>query len=197
MLNGMANANEQFDLDLIKKQTAHVVESLLSAASLQSEDILVIGCSSSEIISHKIGTYSSVEVGDAVFSSAYDICKKHHIYIAAQCCEHLNRALIVEKECAVKYNLTRVNVIPVPKAGGSFSTAAYKRLTDAYTVKSLNHLAAAGIDVGDTLIGMHMRSVVVPVRIDNAAIGAAHIVCARTRPEFVGGERAVYDTSLL
>ena len=155
-----------------------------------------MGCSSSEIAAHMIGTYSSEEIGKAVFSTIKSVCYEKGIFLAAQCCEHLNRAVIVEKKCAQRYGLTRVNVVPVLKAGGSFGTAAYNGFENAYAVESLERKASAGMDIGDTFIGMHMRDVVVPVRVHTDRIGNAHVTFARTRAKFVGGDRAVYNEDL-
>ena len=119
------------------------------------------------------------------------------IFLAAQCCEHLNRALIVEEEALRAYRLDRVNVVPQPKAGGSFATTAYKRFADPVAVDSLKQSASAGMDVGGTLIGMHIKPVVVPLRIEVKHIGEAVLLCARRRPKFVGGSRAVYNEKLL
>ena len=119
------------------------------------------------------------------------------IYLAAQCCEHLNRALIVERDACEKFDLEEVNVVPQPKAGGSFGTTAYKRFTDPVAVESLKQSASAGMDIGATLIGMHIKPVVVPLRIETKKIGEAVLICARRRPKFVGGSRAVYNDKLL
>lgn len=179
----------------LERNAAKIAEELISAAKLQKGDIVVVGCSSSEILGQKIGSFSSEEVGMAVFETLYEVFNTKGIYIAAQCCEHLNRALIVEKTAAEEYRLRRVNVIPQPKAGGSFATAAYKKMKMPVAVESIS--AAAGIDIGDTLIGMHLSRVAVPVRLSVAALGQAHVVCARTRLPFIGGERAIYDKDLL
>ena len=121
--------------------------------------------------------------------------KQRKQFLAAQCCEHLNRALIVEKEVAKRERLTIVNVVPQPKAGGSFATTAYERMKEPVAVEHI--CAQAGMDIGDTLIGMHLQDVAVPVRIETKKIGNAHLVCARTRAKFVGGGRAAYDEALL
>lgn len=183
------------ELLTIKQQAASVAQELISAAGLNEGDILVVGCSSSEVTGKTIGTFSSVEVAEAVFEGIYEVAGSAGVYLAAQCCEHLNRAIIVEKEVARRDRLTEVNVVPQPKAGGSFGTTAYKRFQHAVAVESIT--ADAGIDIGDTLIGMHLRSVAVPVRLSAKSIGEAHVVCARTRPKFIGGCRAVYDDKLL
>lgn len=179
------------DLDIISGQAEDAAEELLAAADLKQGQILVAGCSSSEIAAHKIGCYSSKEIGEAVFNALYRAARRHGIYLAAQCCEHLNRALIIEEEAAEKYGLEIVNVKPQLKAGGSFSTAAWNGFTKPCAVESIK--AHAGIDIGDTLIGMHLRHVAVPVRTQIKEIGSAHVVCARTRPKYIGGARAVYQ----
>ena len=179
------------DLDEIAAQAAEITEELIETAKMKEGQILVVGCSSSEIAAHTIGCYSSKEVGQAVFNAIYKVTRKHGLFLAAQCCEHLNRALIVEEEAALRYNLEMVNVKPQLKAGGSFSSAAWNGLTAPCAVESIK--AHAGIDIGDTLIGMHLRPVAVPVRTKRNAIGSAHVVCARTRLKYIGGERAAYQ----
>lgn len=179
------------DLDLIYEQTKAIAEELINTAAMKPGQILVVGCSSSEIAAHAIGCYSSSEVGQAVFTALSHVTKKHGLYLAAQCCEHLNRALIVEEECAAKYGLEMVNVKPQLKAGGSFSTAAWNEFEHPCAVEYIQ--AHAGIDIGDTLIGMHLRHVAVPVRTTIKSIGSAHVVCARTRLKYIGGERAAYQ----
>ena len=171
-----------------------VVNEFLQEAKLRKGDLVVIGCSTSEIAAHKIGSYSNAELGEAVFLAMYDEFNKEGINIATQCCEHLNRALILERDVAEKFGYEEVNVIPQPKAGGSFSTAAWKHMKDPVAVEKIS--AKGGIDIGDTLIGMHLKAVAVPVRIKNPVIGSAHVVCARTRAKYVGGERAHYNESL-
>ena len=179
------------DLDLVQEQAASVAEELIAAAKMKEGQILVVGCSSSEIAAHTIGCYSSKEVGEAVFNALYKVTRKHGLYLAAQCCEHLNRAIIIEEEAALKYGLEMVNVKPQLKAGGSFSTAAWNEFEHPCAVERIQ--AHAGIDIGDTLIGMHLRPVAVPVRTEVRSIGSAHVVCARTRLKYIGGERAAYQ----
>ncbi len=174
----------------ITKAGAQAALELIEAGSLTKGDILVIGCSSSEIMGGKIGKDSTYFAAEALLDAIYPILEKRGIYLAAQCCEHLNRALVIEKECAEKYFLDRVSVIPQPKAGGSFATATYKKMKDPVMVEHIK--AHAGIDVGGTLIGMHLRDVAVPVRLSVSKIGEASIICAYTRPKFIGGERAIY-----
>jgi uncharacterized protein (TIGR01440 family) len=181
--------------DEIAEQAKTAVSELIKAANLKKDDIMVIGCSSSEIGGHKIGSFSSVEIANSVFNAIYPILKNNGIYLAAQCCEHLNRSIIIEKEAALKNRLEIVNVIPRPKAGGSFATAAYENFENPAAVEEVK--AQAGIDIGGTLIGMHLAKVAVPVRLSVSQIGEANIVCARTRPKFVGGGRACYDEKLM
>lgn len=158
-------------------------------------DILVVGCSSSEVTGERIGTSSSLETAEAVFEGIYEVVREKELYLAAQCCEHLNRAIIIEKELAKRERLPIVNVVPQPKAGGSFGTTAHRRFSHPAAVEHIR--AQAGMDIGDTLIGMHLTEVAVPVRISVKKIGQAHLVCARTRGKFIGGERAVYDQEML
>lgn len=181
--------------DTVEKQAAAAVEELLAVARLEAGDILVIGCSSSEILGEKIGTGSSMEAAGAVLDGILPLLRKKGIYLAAQCCEHLNRAVIVEKAAAKAYGLEPVNVIPQPKAGGSFATTAWQRMEHPVAVETVK--AHAGLDIGGTLIGMHLRAVAVPVRLATKQIGQALLLAARTRPKFIGGVRAHYDESQL
>lgn len=181
-------------LSEIKNQAAEAVSSLIEVAKLKKGNIFIIGCSSSEVLGEKIGTNSSLDVANALFDGIYPVLKDNGIHMAVQCCEHLNRAVVIEKEVIEKYNLEAVNVCPQPKAGGSFATVTYEKL-DAGLVESIS--ADAGIDIGLTMIGMHLKRVAVPVRLKLKKIGNAPIVCARTRPKFIGGERADYNKSLL
>jgi len=166
---------------------------LCDKAKLKKGSILVVGCSSSEIDGDRIGSNSKPEVAAAVFSAIYEVTKERGIYLAAQCCEHLNRAIIIERE-AVPF-AEQVNVIPQPKAGGSFATAAYKNFKDPIAVEEIR--ADAGLDIGGTLIGMHLKKVAVPVRLSLNHIGNAILLAARVRPKFVGGSRAIYNEELL
>ena len=187
-------SQEQYDhLEEIQAQLQTVLRELYEAAHLEQGDILVIGCSTSEVAGNRIGTYSSQEIGERLFRTAYQFCRERGIYLACQCCEHLNRSLIVEKACMKEHRLTRVNVVPQLKAGGSFAAAAYHSMPESVAVEQLK--AQAGIDIGDTLIGMHLAAVAVPLRTSQKVIGQAHVVCARTRAKYVGGNRAAYDES--
>lgn len=194
--SGMADKKMEAQfLVQVKEEAAQAAGELLEQAKTEEGDILVVGCSSSEVAGEKIGTFSSVETAQAVFEGIYEAATKKGVYLAAQCCEHLNRALIVEKKLAKRERLTIVNVVPQPKAGGSFATTAYERFEEAVAVENIR--AQAGMDIGDTLIGMHLEAVAVPLRVSIAKIGNAHLTCARTRAKFVGGSRAVYDEALL
>lgn len=177
----------------IRKTVSEATAELCAVAKLKKGQILVVGCSSSEILGHKVGSYSSPEAAEAVFEGIMSVLRDKGIYLAAQCCEHLNRSLIVERAIADPDRI--VNVVPQPKAGGSFGTAAYKGFADPVAVSEIK--ADAGLDIGGTLIGMHLRRVAVPVRLSVDHIGEAILLAARTRPPFVGGSRAVYDENLM
>lgn len=174
----------------ITTQARQAVTELLDIAGLKAGDLFVIGCSSSEIVGARIGKGSSMEAAQAVFDGVYPLLREHGIYLAAQCCEHLNRALILEAEAAEKFGYEIVNVRPWAHAGGSFATTVWEHLATPVAVEHIR--AKAGMDIGDTLIGMHLKEVAVPVRLSLKRIGEASLVCARTRPRFIGGERARY-----
>ncbi|MBE6890706.1 MAG: TIGR01440 family protein [Ruminococcaceae bacterium] len=182
-------------LNEIKSTALTAIKELVEIAKLEKGDILIVGCSSSEMLGEKIGSHSSIEAAEAAFEGIYPYLKERGIFLATQCCEHLNRAIIIEKEAAKKYGYDIVNVVPQPKAGGSFSTTAYKNFKEPVAVENIK--AQAGIDIGGTLIGMHLAPVAVPVRLSVNKIGMANIICARTRPKFIGGSRAVYNEELL
>ncbi len=173
----------------IYNQSLSVIKEAVEKCKLKQGDVFVVGCSTSEVTGGTIGHNSDPDTADRVFSAIYDYLKDKGIYLACQCCEHLNRAIIIEKEAALNY--TEVNVVPQPKAGGSFATAAYKNFKNPVAVENIR--ADAGIDIGLTLIGMHLKNVAVPVRLENNKIGNAIVVCARTRPKFIGGIRAIYN----
>lgn len=168
-------------------------EELIEKAGLKKGDIVVVGCSTSEVLGSKIGTDSSPETAKILFESLYQVFLKKGIYLAAQCCEHLNRAIIVERSAVPGAEI--VNVVPKPKAGGSFATEAYGHFEDPVAVEEIK--ADAGIDIGATLIGMHLKKVAVPLRLSVKTIGEATVTAARTRPKFIGGSRANYDESLI
>ena len=168
-------------------------EELCDIAKLKKGQILVVGCSTSEVCGAKIGTNSVPEVATTIVDAILSVLKPRGIYLAAQCCEHLNRAIIVERE-ALPF-AEAVNVVPAPKAGGSFATAAYAAFAEPIAVEEIK--ADAGMDIGATLIGMHLKRVAVPVRLAVKHIGGAPLTAARTRPKFIGGVRACYDETLL
>ena len=177
----------------IKDEAAKAVTELLEQAHLSAGDILIVGCSSSEIEGARIGKGSDIDAAKAVYDGIMPILKERGIWLAAQCCEHLNRAVIVEK-AALLPGTEIVNVVPQLHAGGSFSVTVYNNAEHPVAVEEIK--ADAGMDIGDTLIGMHLKKVAVPVRIQQKQIGEAHLTCARTRPKFIGGSRAVYDDVL-
>ena len=181
-------------LEEIRQQAETVARELLEAANLSAGDLFVVGCSSSEIVGEHIGKGSSLEAAEAVFAGLYPVLKEKGVFLAAQCCEHLNRVLIVEKAYAQAHGLEIVCVKPQPKAGGSFATTAYENFKEPVAVEAVS--ASAGVDIGGTLIGMHLKRVAVPVRLSLNKIGQANLLCARTRPKFVGGARAVYPENL-
>ncbi len=177
----------------IYEQTKSVITELCEKAGLKAGNIVVVGCSTSEVVGSTIGTNSNYDVAGEIFTALYDVCKDRKIYLAIQCCEHLNRAIITER-AALPF-AEAVNVVPQPKAGGSLATQAYKAFEKPIAVEEIK--ADAGIDIGFTLIGMHLKKVAVPLRLENNTIGEALVVAARTRPKFIGGERAVYNNNLL
>ena len=174
----------------ITLQARTVVTELLEQANMRPGSLLVIGCSSSEIVGKRIGKGSSMDAARAAFAGIAPVLKEQGIELAVQCCEHLNRALILERRAAEKRGYEIVNVVPQPKAGGSFAVAAWNAMEDPVAVEEIK--AEAGIDIGGTLIGMHLRRVAVPVRTSLNKIGEAIVLCARTRPKFIGGCRAAY-----
>ena len=174
----------------LRENAYQAAKELIETASLEKGSLLVVGCSTSEISGEKIGSSSKPELADDVFNGIWTAVKENGVYLAAQCCEHLNRALIIEKQVALERGYEIVSVVPWPKAGGSFATMAYRYFSAPVAVEHIK--AEAGMDIGDTLIGMHLRDVAVPVRLSVSSIGNAHLVCARTRPKYIGGERAHY-----
>ena len=183
-----------FQLTDLTAQACALTKELITTANLRKGQLLVVGCSTSEVLGHRIGSYSSADAGQAIFDGIFKAANEYGIFVAAQCCEHLNRAIIIEETVAEKRGLDIVNVVPQPKAGGSFATAAYHTFEQPVAVEAIR--ADAGIDIGDTLIGMHLKAVAVPVRLSVSALGEARIVCARTRAKYIGGERAHYNTEL-
>lgn len=178
------------DVDEIRAQVCQAAEMLLEVADPDAGEILVLGVSTSEIQGKNIGSASSERVATAVFEPIFALTEDNGLYLAVQCCEHLNRCLVVTEEAVWRYRLPPVTVIPSAGAGGAVSTLAMQRMENPVTVQSIQgHM---GMDIGDTFIGMHLRPVVVPVRIHRRSIGDAHLTMARNRPPLIGGSRAQY-----
>ena len=179
------------EMTIIGDEAYRAAKELIEEAKPEENDIFVVGCSTSEVGGAGIGTFSSPDLAEVVFGGIYQATQEAGLFLAAQCCEHLNRALILEKEAALMYGYEIVSVVPQPKAGGSFATAAYKAFEHPVAVEHIK--ASLGMDIGDTLIGMHLKDVAVPVRIRTKQIGDGHVVCERTRPKYIGGSRAIYE----
>lgn len=177
----------------IKAQCETATKELVELAKLKKGDIMIVGCSTSEVVGSKIGTNSDFDTAEIIFDAIYGVLKEREIFLAVQCCEHLNRAIVTER-AALPFS-ERVNAVPQKKAGGSLATVAYQNFEEPILVEEIK--ADAGMDIGDTFIGMHLKKVAVPVRLSIKEIGSAHLTCARVRPKFVGGSRAVYDQTLL
>ena len=158
--------------------------------NFDEDTLLVVGCSSSEVMGGTIGHNSNIETGAEIAKAVIEVTCEYGIRLAAQCCEHLNRALVVEKDTAKAKGYEQVTVVPFPKAGGSFGTAVYRSLNNPVMVEEVQ--ADYGIDIGLTMIGMHMKRVAVPVRLTENHIGAALVCGAKSRPKLIGGERAHY-----
>ncbi len=178
-------------MDKIFNQAKAAATELIEKSDLKSGNIVVIGCSTSEVIGERIGTSGTLDVAKKIFDGLNSVFFEKGIFIAAQCCEHLNRAIIIEKEKADTLGLEQVCVVPHPHAGGSFATAAWQTMKNPVAVEEIK--ADAGIDIGTTLIGMHLKRVAVPLRLENNVIGEAKLSAARTRPKYIGGERAKYE----
>ena len=178
------------NLSEISRQTEKIITDLLASHPQKKGSIFVIGCSTSEVAGGSIGKDSSAEIGKAIFEAANRILSEKGIFLACQCCEHLNRALVVERECAEKYGLDEVCVVPWIHGGGSFATTAYYGFKEPVVVEHIR--ASAGVDIGSTLIGMHLKEVAVPVHPEQKFIGKAYVTAAYSRPKLIGGERARY-----
>lgn len=190
---GIVHELEQKQLhQQVTEEARNAAHQLVEAAHLRRGQIVVVGCSTSEVVGYRVGNWSTPEIGQAIFDGLNEVFAPLGIYIAAQCCEHLNRALIVEHEAVPGAEI--VNVKPQPKAGSSFATAAYNSFRHPVALEEIR--ADAGLDIGGTLIGMHLKKVAVPVRLEQNHIGNAILLAARVRPKFIGGERAIYDEAL-
>lgn len=193
MMAGIVHEVEKVELlEQVKEEAANAAKQLVAEARLHKGQIVVVGCSTSEVVGHKVGSWSTPEVGQAIFDGLNSVFAPLGIYIAAQCCEHLNRALIVDYDAVPGAEV--VNVVPQPKAGSSFATAAYNAFSHPVALEEIK--ADAGLDIGGTLIGMHLKRVAVPVRLAQKHIGDAILLAARVRPKFIGGERAIYNDEL-
>lgn len=188
---------EDLDLGSLEEESYLLCKEFIEKAKLKKGQIFVVGCSTSEVLGERIGTASSYSTAGALFRGIHRAAKEAELFLCTQCCEHLNRAVITEREAALVHGLMpyQVNVIPKEKAGGSFSTVAYESFQDPLALEKVR--ADGGMDIGDTFIGMHLKEVAVPLRLSKKTLGSAHITAARVRPKFVGGSRAVYDESLL
>lgn len=178
-------------MNTIYNQAYSAAIELAEKSEIGNGDVVVVGCSTSEVIGEKIGTSGTVDVAQEIFNGLNAAFSEKGIFIAAQCCEHLNRALIIEKSKADMLGLERVCVVPHPRAGGSFATAAWHTMNNPVAVEEIK--ADAGIDIGTTLIGMHLKRVAVPLRLENNIIGEAKLSAAKTRAKYIGGERAKYE----
>ncbi len=179
------------DTGQLQKEMKSVIEDLLEKMPLSDRHVLVFGVSTSEVAGKRIGTSGSERIASALFEAIVQVQKEHGFHLAFQCCEHLNRALVVERETAEKFGWPEVSAVPVPGAGGAMAAYAFRHMNDAVLVEQIQ--ADAGIDVGDTLIGMHLKPVAVPVRPERKKVGEAHVTMAKTRPKLIGGARAVYE----
>ncbi len=175
----------------IKEDLQKILDELYAAAMPEKGNIFVVGCSTSEITGKKIGSSGSEQCAEILVDTILSFCREKGLYLAAQCCEHLNRCLVVEKALAEKLNLDIVCAVPQKHAGGAFGTTVYKHMECPVLVEEIS--AHLGLDIGNTLIGMHLKKVAVPVRVSLKQLGEAPIVLARTRPKYIGGERAKYN----
>ncbi|MCW2277486.1 TIGR01440 family protein [Heliophilum fasciatum] len=178
--------------EAIEAQVRDAAEELCRIAALQAGQILVVGCSTSEVIGRVIGTSGSAEAAQAILAGLQSAVREKNIFLAIQCCEHLNRALVVERALLQIYpHLEEVTVYPVAQAGGALAAAAMAAFVEPVVIAQVQ--AHAGLDIGETMIGMHLRPVAVPVRLQRRQIGQARLNAARTRPKLIGGERACYS----
>jgi uncharacterized protein (TIGR01440 family) len=176
---------------MIADQVETVLRELVQRGSISAGHIVVIGTSTSEVVGQRIGTAGAKDVAEQIYEGIERVRKDIDFYAAYQCCEHLNRALVVDRRILLQYPLEEVAAVPAPKAGGSMASHAYRAMKQPCLVETIQ--AHAGIDIGDTLIGMHLRPVAVPVRPSIRRIGVANVNMAYTRPKFIGGTRAIYE----
>ncbi|MFJ8246702.1 TIGR01440 family protein [Peribacillus asahii] len=186
----MDEASFSIELNKWREQLRTILTEFQDAAHLNDKHLFVIGCSTSEVIGKRIGTEGTLAVAEMVYSELRAFQLQTGVGLAFQCCEHLNRALVLPREIAEQRGYEEVSVVPVRKAGGSMATYAYQQLNNPVVVEHIT--AEAGIDIGDTFIGMHVKHVAVPIRTSIKEVGHAHVTLAKTRPKLIGGERAVY-----
>lgn len=177
----------------VKHDIEAVVAEWVNSRQLSEGDLFVVGCSTSEVAGKHIGTSGSEEVASVVFAALTELKRQTGVQLVFQCCEHLNRSLVVEKETMQEFRLDEVSAIPVPTAGGSMASYAYKNMGNPTVVETIE--ANSGMDIGETMIGMHLKRVAIPLRFKKRNIGNARITAARTRPKLIGGERAVYKNT--
>lgn len=186
-------------MDNIREDAIKVINEIMENSDIKEGDIFIVGCSSSEMIGNQMGTSKDGET-DAAVEALYEVINESisqkKAYLAVQCCEHLNRAVVIDRKIAQLCDLEIVNVIPQPHAGGAFAVKHYNSLKDPVVVENIKQKAVAGLDIGGVMIGMHIHPVVVPIRLKNKNIGKAIVLAGRYRPKYIGGQRAVYDTSL-
>ncbi|TYO74261.1 TIGR01440 family protein [Rossellomorea marisflavi] len=175
----------------LKQAFQAILQEFHDQVPLRKGQVLVIGCSTSEVMGEKIGTAGTIDTAELIYEELRKYADQSGVSLAFQCCEHLNRAIVIERETAEARGLDEVTVVPVRKAGGAMATHAYHRFQDPVIVEHIK--ADAGIDIGDTFIGMHLKHVAVPVRVSVRSLGHAHVTLARTRPKLIGGNRAVYE----
>lgn len=179
------------EIALIHEQAKAVFDEFLAKTDFKAGQIIVIGCSTSEVRGSRIGKDGNSAIAEALYTAVAPLAAEKGLYLAFQCCEHLNRALVVEREAAEKYDLDEVSVVPYPHAGGSMASWAYRAFSDPVVAETIQ--AHGGVDIGETLIGMHLKRVAVPLRLENRQIGQARVNAAFTRPKLIGGMRAKYS----
>ncbi|PZE19410.1 TIGR01440 family protein [Paenibacillus xerothermodurans] len=190
--DNLISLSGEWDISVIRAQAEQVLRELVEAGRLQAGQLVVLGTSTSEVLGQHIGTSGTEEVAQYLFDAIQAVRADVGFYPVFQCCEHLNRALVVERQVMREYRLEEVSVVPIPRAGGSMASYAFKHLREACVVESIQ--AHAGIDIGGTLIGMHLKPVAVPLRPSIRMIGHAPVQMAHTRPKLIGGARAVYSS---
>jgi uncharacterized protein (TIGR01440 family) len=176
--------------DKILADVEKAIRELIEIVEPDSGEIFILGGSTSEIQGKEIGSATDLKLGKKIIEVIMEIMAEYELYLAVQGCEHINRSLVIEKKCQLLNHFSEVNVIPQRHAGGAFATEAFELFDEPVTVENME--ADLGIDIGDALIGMHLKNVAVPVRLTIKEIGEAHLTAARTRLKLVGGVRAKY-----